>query len=121
VAIVVDRYAQNRAGKIMTETSNIADVSAWTKKTLQVIERDCFEAGAPCVGFALIFHDPIAGEDEQWRFKIRLGFDPHHPPSKEERKEIEDALEHIAQGVAEIMGGKKSDDISEFSAKGTFH
>lgn len=105
----------------MTATSNIADVSAWTKKTLQIVERDCNEAGAPCVGLALIFHDPTASEEEQWKFKIRLAFDPHHPPAEKERKEIEEALEHIAVGVAKIMGGEKCDELDQYSAKGTFH
>jgi hypothetical protein len=69
----------------------------------------------------MVFHDPVAGEEEQWKFKIRLAFDPHHPPADAERKEIEEVLEYLAQGVAHIMGGKKKGDISEFSAKGTFH
>ena len=101
--------------------SEIQDVTKWTQKTIQIVERDCNEAGAPCVGIAMVFHDPTADPLEQWKFKIRLAFDPHHPPSDVERKEIEDALNYMAEGVAQIMGGEKRDDLSGYSARGKFH
>jgi len=97
----------------------ILSIGKWALKTAGCVEEDCKEANAPCIGYALVF---ITGPG-QFTFRFRLATDPHNPPPDEEIQEIEMALEHAALEIAKIMGGKKEelDDLSEFTAKGTFH
>jgi len=87
----------------------IMNLSKWSEKTAQAVRRVCSKKQAPCVGFSLIFFDPLAGPDERWNYVIELAYDPHNPPSQEEQERLEHAFEFISEGVRRIM----SDDADE--------
>lgn len=82
------------------------DLSKWVEKTAQAVRRICSKKQAPCVGFSLIFFDPMADPDERWNFVIELAFDPNNPPTQEERDQLQNAFEFISEGVRRIMEDK---------------
>jgi hypothetical protein len=79
------------------------DLSKWVEKTAQAVRRICSKKQAPCVGFSLIFFDPVAEPEDRWNYVIELAFDPNNPPSQEERKQLQKAFEFISEGVRRIM------------------
>jgi hypothetical protein len=50
----------------------IMDLSKWVEKTAQAVRRICSRKQAPCVGFSLIFFDPMAEAEERWNYVIEL-------------------------------------------------
>jgi hypothetical protein len=42
------------------------DLSKWIEKTAQAVRRICRKKQAPCVGFSLVFFDPMAMPEKQW-------------------------------------------------------
>ncbi len=92
-----------RDGKKM---SQVMDLGKWIEKTAQAVRHACSRKQAPCVGFSLVFLDPLAPPAEQWSYMIELGFDPNNPPSEEERKQLREAFEFINEGVQRILGGE---------------
>lgn len=87
------------------------DLDKWTEKTAQAVRRICSRKQAPCVGFSLVFFDPLASEeDKRWNYVVELAFDPHQPPSEEERQQLAQTLEFISEGIKRIMGGEEAGD-----------
>jgi len=100
----------------------ITNLTKWANKAAEAVRNQCMLKEAPCVGFGLAFFDPMAPEDARWNFTIQLAFDPHNPPPEEERKQLEEALEYIARGVAHIMGGKHQDiNLDDLIVHGELH
>jgi hypothetical protein len=98
----------------------IMDLSKWIEKTAQAVRHICSKKQAPCVGFSLIFFDPMADPEEQWNYVIELGFDPNNPPSEEEQKQLQEAFEFISEGIKRIMGGVETkDNLEDFTVKGS--
>jgi hypothetical protein len=79
------------------------NLSKWVEKTAQAVRHICIRKQAPCVGFSLVFFDPIAEPEKRWNYVIELAHDPHNPPSLEERKRLEQAFEFISEGIRRIM------------------
>jgi hypothetical protein len=82
----------------------IMDLGKWTAKTSLAVEQICKKKQAPCVGFSLVFFDPMAPPEERWNYVIELAFDPRNPPSDKEREELEKSFEFISDGIRRIMG-----------------
>jgi hypothetical protein len=82
----------------------IASLEKWAEKTAQAVRRICGKKQAPCVGFSLVFFDPFANDEERWNYVIELAFDPHNPPSAEERENLQRAFEFISDGIRRIYG-----------------
>ena len=101
----------------------IMDLSKWVEKTAQAVRRICSQKQAPCVGFSLIFFDPMAEPEERWNYVIELAFDPNNPPSQEERKQLQNAFEFISEGVRRIMDDKKAgcDNIEDYTREVPLH
>jgi len=99
----------------------IMNLNKWAAKTAQAVERICGNKEAPCVGFSLVFFDPMAPEDERWNYVIELAYDPHNPPEEEEQKRLRKAMEFVSEGVRRIMGGDFETDIEDFTARGDLH
>jgi len=101
----------------------IMDLSKWVEKTAQAVRRICSKKQAPCVGFSLIFFDPMAEPEERWNYVIELAFDPNNPPSQEERKQLQNAFEFISEGVRRIMDDKKAgcENIEDYTRQVPLH
>ena len=81
----------------------IMDLGKWIEKTVEAVRRICEKKQAPCVGFSLVFFDPLNPvEDERWNYVIELAFDPHNPPSPEESENLKKAFEYISEGIHKI-------------------
>lgn len=95
----------------------IMNLEKWSAKTAITVEQICKRKQAPCVGFSLVFFDPMASDEERWNYVIELAFDPHNPPEKEERERLQKALEFISEGIRRIMGGDEvEDNLSDYIA-----
>ena len=91
----------------------IMDLSKWVEKTAQAVRHICSRKQAPCVGFSLVFFDPLAEPDERWSYVIELAYDPNNPPSQEERKRLERAFEFISEGLCRIMSEETNEEDFE--------
>ena len=91
----------------------IMDLSKWVEKTAQAVRHICSRKQAPCVGFSLVFFDPLAEPDERWNYVVELAYDPNNPPSQEERKRLERAFEFISEGLCRIMSEETSEEDFE--------
>lgn len=114
-------YAQ---GNTITKKmkTGIMNLNRWAEKTAQAVRNLCLRKNAPCVGFGLAFFDPMADENERWNFVIELAYDPHNPPSDEEKEQLEKALEFLSRGIAHIMGGSKEDiNLDDLIVHGDLH
>jgi len=89
------------------------NLSKWVEKTAQAVRHICMRKQAPCVGFSLVFFDPLAEPEERWNYVIELAYDPNNPPSEEERKQLEQAFELISEGIRRIMGEEESEKVFE--------
>ena len=100
----------------------IMNLSKWIEKTAQAVRHICMRKQAPCVGFSLVFFDPLAEPEERWNYVIELAYDPNNPPSQEERKRLEQAFEFISEGVRRIMSEEASaEDFAECSRAAQWH
>jgi len=100
----------------------IMDLSKWVEKTAQAVRHICSKKKAPCVGFSLIFFDPVAKPEERWNYVIELAFDPNNPPSQEERKQLQNAFEFISEGVRRIMDDEAGcDNIEDYTREVSWH
>ncbi|UCG14660.1 MAG: hypothetical protein JSU72_09530 [Deltaproteobacteria bacterium] len=86
--------------------AGIMDLHKWMEKTAQAVRHICSQKQAPCVGFSLRFFDPTASPEERWSYVSELAFDPHNPPSDDEREQVRQTFEFISEGVRHIMGGE---------------
>jgi hypothetical protein len=89
------------------------NLSKWVEKTAQAVRHICIKKQAPCVGFSLVFFDPLAEPEERWNYVIELAYDPNNPPSLEERKRLELAFEFISEGIRRIMSEEESEEKFE--------
>lgn len=85
---------------------SIPDLSRWSSQTAETVRQICLRKEAPCVAFSLIFFDPFVKEEEMWNYVIQMAHDRHEPPSDEDKKRLEKALEFINEGVKRIMLGE---------------
>ena len=100
----------------------IMNLNKWAAKTAQAVERICQNKEAPCVGFSLVFFDPMAPPEERWNYVIELAFDTHNPPTEEEQKQLQEAFEFISEGIKRIMNAEEiKDKLSDYMAHGSFH
>ena len=100
----------------------IMNTSKWGEKTAQAVRRICGKKHAPCVGFSLVFFDPMAEPDERWNYVIELAYDPNNPPTEGEQKRLEQAFEFISEGVRRIMVGEaEKDDIEAHTREVRWH
>jgi hypothetical protein len=100
----------------------IMDLSKWVEKTAQAVRRICSKKQAPCVGFSLIFFDPMADPEERWNYVIELAFDPNNPPTQEERNQLQHAFEFISEGVRRIMDDKTGcNEAEEYTREVRWH
>ena len=88
----------------------IMNLSKWVEKTAQAVRHICINKKAPCVGFSLIFFDPMAEPEKRWNYVIELAYDPNNPPTQEERKQLQKVFEFISEGVRRIMSGEDSEE-----------
>ena len=102
--------------------TGIMNLSKWAVKTAGAVERICQKKQAPCVGFSLVFFDPLAGEEERWNYVIELAFDPHNPPTEADQKQLQQAFDFINEGVRRIMSGEPGrDDIEDYTQEVRWH
>ncbi len=99
----------------------IMDLSKWTQKTVGAVERICGSKQAPCVGFSLVFYDPMAPVGERWNYAIELAYDPHSPPEEEEQIRVRKSFELISEGIRRIMGGDFENDSENLTVRGNLH
>ena len=100
----------------------IMDLSKWVEKTAQAVRHICIKKQAPCVGFSLVFFDPLAEPEERWNYVIELAYDPNNPPSLEERKRLEQAFEFISEGIRRIMSEETQEkNFEECSQAAQWH
>ena len=98
------------------------NLSKWVEKTAQAVRHICIKKQAPCVGFSLVFFDPLAEPEERWNYVIELAYDPNNPPSREERKRLEQAFEFISEGIRRIMSEETQEkDFEDCSRAAQFH
>jgi hypothetical protein len=95
----------------------IMNLAKWVEKTAQAVRHICIKKQAPCVGFSLVFFDPLAEPEERWNYVIELAYDPNNPPSLEERKRLEQAFEFISEGIRRIMSEETQDNDCEECAQ----
>lgn len=89
----------------------IPTLSSWIEKTAQAVKRICTKKAVPCVGFSLVFFDPYPVDPtKRWNYVIELAFDPHNPPTGEEKERIEKCLEYISEGIKRIYGDVETED-----------
>ena len=81
----------------------IADLGKWTEKTVGAVRHICHKKTGPCVGFALLFIDPLAVDEKQWNYVIELAYDPANPPSEEEQKDCQKAFEYIMEDTRSLF------------------
>lgn len=100
----------------------IMNLSKWVEKTAQAVRRVCIRKQAPCVGFSLVFFDPLAESEQRWNYVIELAFDPNNPPSAAEQKRLQQAFEFISEGVRRIMSEQAGEnDIEEYTRQALWH
>jgi hypothetical protein len=100
----------------------ILNLSKWVEKTVQAVRHICIMKQAPCVGFSLVFFDPLAQPEERWNYVIELAYDPSNPPSHEERKRLEQAFELISEGIRRVMSDEESEeDFEDCSQAAQWH
>ena len=94
----------------------IMNLTKWTEKTAQAVRHICLKKKAPCVGFCLVFFDPMAAPEERWNYVIELAFDAANPPTEEEQKQVRRVFEFLSEGIKRIVGGKPGqEDLEDFT------
>ena len=87
------------------------DLSKWIDEAVKTLRNACESRQKPCVGFSLLFFDPIAEKDEQWQFASYFVGDKKTDKFTEEDKErLELAFMFIQEGVKRIMTGELGKD-----------
>ena len=66
----------------------IMDLNKWAVKTALAVERICQDKQAPCVGFCLVFFNPLNEKEERWNYVVELAHDPHDPPQEDEKTKV---------------------------------
>jgi hypothetical protein len=82
------------------------NLEKWNNQTIESVRHVLHKANMPCIGFSLVFMEPIDGQHSMFKFKTMLAFDPDNPVSEEDRKRLEAAFEQMAGYVELIMNDK---------------
>jgi hypothetical protein len=99
----------------------IMDLNKWASKTALAVERICQNKQAPCVGFCLVFFDPLGEEETRWNYVIELAHDPHSPPEDAEQKKVTQLFEMVAEAIRRVMSGDYVEDLRDYEVRGSFH
>lgn len=81
------------------------DVGKWNTQANESVRHQLEKAaskGLPCVGYCLVYMDH-KGDYIDWKFETHLAFDPHNPPSEEERKKLERIFDGYAVMCQKMM------------------
>lgn len=81
------------------------NLEKWNAQTIESVNHVLRKANMPCIGFSMVFMEPVDGKHALFRFKTMLAFDPDNPVPEEDRKKLEDAFEQMAGYVELIMNG----------------
>jgi hypothetical protein len=82
------------------------NLEKWNAQTIESVNHVLRKANLPCIGFSMVFMEPVDKEHSLFKFKTFLAFDPDNPVSKEDRKKLEEAFEQMAGYVELIMNDK---------------
>ena len=82
------------------------NLGKWIEQTIESVRHVLQKANLPCVGFSLVFMEPVDGQHAMFRFKTMLAFDPENPVPEEDRIRLEKAFEQMAGYVELIMNDK---------------
>lgn len=82
------------------------ELEKWNLKAIEAFKKILEDTQLPCIGFSLVFIDPIDETHHSWKWKTHLAFDPHDPPSEEERQQLEEAFGKVAAAMARILEGE---------------
>ncbi len=82
------------------------NLGKWNEQTIESVRRVLQEANLPCIGFSMVFMEPVDGQHAMFKFKTFLAFDPENPVSLEDRERLEAAFEQMAGYVELIMNDK---------------
>lgn len=106
-----------------SEMKEMLDLGKWHLKTIESVRHVLEQNNLPCVGFSLVFYNPLNKEEAEFGFETRLADDPHENKSDEVRNRIKLAFEFIAAGIKKIMAGvfDNRDEMDEFIVRGDFH
>jgi hypothetical protein len=79
------------------------NLEKWNAQTIESVKHVLDKADMPCIGFSVVFMEPVDGGHSMFRFKTMLAFDPDNPVPEEDRKRLEAAFEQMAGYVELIM------------------
>jgi hypothetical protein len=82
------------------------NLEKWNAQTIESVSHVLKKANMPCIGFSLVFMEPVDGQHSMFKFKTMLAFDPDNPVPEEDRKRLEAAFEQMAGYVELIMNDK---------------
>jgi hypothetical protein len=60
-------------------TMEMLNLGKWNNQTIESVRHVLNKANMPCVGFSLVFLEPLAEGHSNFRFKTMLAFDPNNP------------------------------------------
>ena len=86
------------------------DLNKWNLQTIESVKHVLEKAEAPCIGFSMVFMEPLDEKHSLFKFKTMLAFDPNNPVPEEDRKRLEDSFAKLAEYVELIMNNK---DLSQ--------
>ncbi len=82
------------------------NLEKWNNQTIESAKHVLQKAKMPCIGFSMVFMEPVDEQHAMFKFKTMLAFDPENPVSEEDRKKLEEAFEQMAGYVELIMNDK---------------
>ncbi len=82
------------------------NLEKWNNQTIESVRHVLQKADMPCIGFSMVFMEPVDEQHAMFKFKTMLAFDPENPVSEEDRKKLEEAFEQMAGYVELIMNDK---------------
>jgi hypothetical protein len=85
------------------------NLEKWNAQTIESVSHVLKKANMPCIGFSMVFMEPVDGQHSMFKFKTFLAFDPDNPVPEEDRKRLEAAFEQVAGYVELIMNDKVLD------------
>jgi hypothetical protein len=83
------------------------NLGKWNNQTIESVRHVLEKAKMPCIGFSMVFLEPLDGGHSLFRFKTMLAFDPDNPVPEEDRVKLEAAFEQMAGYVELIMNDKE--------------
>jgi hypothetical protein len=60
------------------------NLGKWNNQTIESVRHVLEKAKMPCIGFSMVFLEPLDGGHSLFRFKTMLAFDPDNPVPEEE-------------------------------------